>query len=146
MLLSVLGRWFCCCWFVVDCYSHYRILQLFYILLLYVHSCFAIILMGKRESWLLCLVCLPGVLWLLCGYSNQCHGFVCSLWLWYSLTIFECNSCEQRWPWRICTFVGLVWAFVTVKNSHVVTEMAIECHFVRAAKDMASLHICTGLP
>ena len=34
---------------------------MFYILLLYVHSYFAIILMGKRESWLLCLVCLPGV-------------------------------------------------------------------------------------
>ena len=28
-------------------------------LILYVHSCFAIILIGKRESWLLCLVCLP---------------------------------------------------------------------------------------
>ena len=28
---------------------------------LYVHSSFAIILMGKRESWLLCLVCPPGV-------------------------------------------------------------------------------------
>ena len=41
--------------------------------------------MGKRESWLLCLVCLPGVSWLLCGYSSQCYGFVCSLWLWYSL-------------------------------------------------------------
>ena len=24
--------------------------------------------------------------------------------------------------------------------------MATECHFVRAAKDLASLHICTGLP
>ena len=29
--------------------------------LLYVHSSIAIILMGKRESWFLCLVCLPGV-------------------------------------------------------------------------------------
>ena len=37
-------------------------------------------------------------------------------------------------------------AFVTVQNSHVVTQMAILCHFVRAAKDLASLHICTGLP
>ena len=37
--------------------------------------------------------------------------------------------------------LGLVLAFVTVKNSHVVTQMAIECHFVRAAKDVASLHI-----
>ena len=42
--------------------------------------------------------------------------------------------------------LGLVWAFVTVQNSHVVTQMAIVCHFVRAAKDLASLHICTGLP
>ena len=24
--------------------------------------------------------------------------------------------------------------------------MTIDCHFVRAAKDLASLHICTGLP
>ena len=36
--------------------------------------------MGKREGWLLCLVCLPGVSWLLCGYSSQWHGFVCRLW------------------------------------------------------------------
>ena len=36
--------------------------------------------------------------------------------------------------------------FVTVQNSYVVTQMAIECHFVRAAKDLASLPICTGLP
>ena len=36
-----------------------------------------------RESWLLCLVCLPGVSWLLCGSFSRCHGFVCSLWLWY---------------------------------------------------------------
>ena len=42
--------------------------------------------------------------------------------------------------------LGLVWAFVTFQNSHVVTQMAIEYHFVRAAKDLASLHICTGLP
>ena len=34
---------------------------MFHILLVYVHSCFAIILKGKRENWLLCLVCLPGV-------------------------------------------------------------------------------------
>ena len=28
-------------------------------------------------------VCLPGVSWLLCDSSSRCHGFVCSLWLWY---------------------------------------------------------------
>ena len=41
--------------------------------------------------------------------------------------------------------LGLVWAFVTVQNSQKVTQMAIECHFVRAAKDLANLHIYTGL-
>ena len=40
-----------------------------------------------RESWLLCLVCPSGVSWLLCGSSSWCHGFVCSLWLWYFLII-----------------------------------------------------------
>ena len=40
-----------------------------------------------RESWLLCLICLPGVLWGLSGSSSRCHGVVCSLWLWYFLII-----------------------------------------------------------
>ena len=39
----------------------------------------------------------------------------------------------------------VVKAFVTVQKSHVMAQMAIECHFVRAAKALASLHICTGL-
>ena len=49
-----------------------------------------------RESWLLCLVCLPGVSWWLGGSSTRCQGVVCSLWLWYFLiilTIFEFD-----WP------------------------------------------------
>ena len=70
--------------------------------------------MGKRASWLLRLVCLPGVLWLVCGYSSQCHGFVCSLWLWYSLTIFGCHSCEQWWLWRVCTFA---WSSLSLRHS-----------------------------
>ena len=37
--------------------------------------------------WLLCLVSLLGVSWLLRGSSSRCHGFVCSLWLWYFLVI-----------------------------------------------------------
>ena len=41
----------------------------------------------ERQSWLLCLVCLPGVFWLLCGSSSQCQGAVCSLWVWYFLII-----------------------------------------------------------
>ena len=40
-----------------------------------------------RESWLLCLICLTGVLWWLSGSSSRCHGVVCSLWLWYFLII-----------------------------------------------------------
>ena len=41
---------------------------------------------------LLCLICLPGVLWWLSGSSSRCPGLVCGLWLWYFLiilTIFD---------------------------------------------------------
>ena len=41
----------------------------------------------RRESWLLCLICLPGVSWWLSGSSSRCHGVVCGLWLWYFLII-----------------------------------------------------------
>ena len=61
--------------------------------LLCVHSSFAIISMGKR------FVCLPGVSWLLCGSSSQCHRVVCSLSLWYFLiilTIFYTCGCPQN--------------------------------------------------
>ena len=68
--------------------------------------------MGKRERE--SLVCLPGVSWLLGGYSSQCHGFVCSLWLWYSLTIFGRHSCKQRWHWRVCTFA---WSSLSLRHS-----------------------------
>ena len=40
-----------------------------------------------RESWLLCLICLPGVSLWLGGSSSRCHRVVCSLWLWYFLII-----------------------------------------------------------
>ena len=40
-----------------------------------------------RESWLLYLICLPGVSWWLSGSSSRCHGVVCGLWLWYFLII-----------------------------------------------------------
>ena len=44
-------------------------------------SSFAIILTRKRESWLLCLNCLPYVLRLLvfCGSSSRFLGLVCSV-------------------------------------------------------------------
>ena len=56
----------------------------------------------------------PGVSRLLCGFSSQCHGFVCCLWLWYSLTTFVCHSCEQRWLWRVCTFA---WSSLSLRHS-----------------------------
>ena len=40
-----------------------------------------------RESWLLCLICLPGVSWWLSGSSSRCHRVACSLWLWNFLII-----------------------------------------------------------
>ena len=40
-----------------------------------------------RGSWLLYLICLPGVSWWLSGSSSRCHGVVCGLWLWYFLII-----------------------------------------------------------
>ena len=51
-----------------------------------VHSGFAIILMGKEE--LAALLSLSScVSWLFCCSSSRCHGFVCSLCLWYFLII-----------------------------------------------------------
>ena len=46
-----------------------------------------------RESWLLCLICLPGVSWWLSGSSSQCHRVVCVLWLWYFLIILTYCFC-----------------------------------------------------
>ena len=48
-----------------------------------------------RESWLLCLICLPGVSWCLSGSSSRCHGVVCSLWSWYFLIILTYNFWQK---------------------------------------------------
>ena len=58
----VLRRWFCCCWLFVYCYSHCGSLQLLCFVLRYFMS--TQVLRSSwlgRESWLLCLICLPGV-------------------------------------------------------------------------------------
>ena len=47
-----------------------------------------------RESWLLCLICFPGVSWWLSGSSSRCHGVVCGLWLWYFLIILTYYFCK----------------------------------------------------
>ena len=55
-----------------------------------------------RESWLPCLICLPGVLWWLSGSSSRCHGVVCGSWLWYFLIklsyYFCCHSLDMYYP------------------------------------------------
>ena len=84
-LLSVLRQWFCCCWLFVYCWESV-------IVLCFVVRCFVSVLVLQsswygRESWLLCLICLPGVLWWLSGSSSLCHRVVCCLWLWYFLII-----------------------------------------------------------
>ena len=67
---------------------------MFNILLLYVHSCFAIIMMGKRERELAALLslsswCLVIVVWLFLSVPWVCLQFVIVI-----LTIFGCHSCE----------------------------------------------------
>ena len=91
-LLSVLGRWFCCCWLFVCCCSHCGGLWLFCVALCPFWCCSR--LYGEGGGCLLCLVCLPGVSWWLGGSSSRCRGVVCGLWLWYfliMLTIFDQN-------------------------------------------------------
>ena len=60
--------------------------------LLYVHSSLRSSWLG-RETWLLYLVCLPGVLWLFYDSISRCRGFVCILWFRYFLIILTNYFC-----------------------------------------------------
>ena len=86
------------------------------------------------SSW-----CLVIVVWLFLSVPSVCD---CDTHLLF-LGVIHANSDGFG---ESAHLLGLVCAFDTVQNSHVVTQIAIECHFVRALKDLASLHICTGLP
>ena len=88
------------------------------------------------SSW-----CLVIAVWLFLSVPWVCLQFVIVI-LTYSLLLF-CGVIHANSDGfgESAHLLGLVWAFVTVQNSHVVTQMAIECHFVRAAKDLASLNI-----
>ena len=57
---------------------------------------FILVLQLCRDSWLLCFFSLPGVSWLLCGSSLQCHGFICSLWFRY-FQIIRTYSFYSTW-------------------------------------------------
>ena len=88
-LLSVLWRWFCFSSLFVYCFT--PILEVCIVLCFVVRYLMSILVLQSswwgRESWLLCLICLPGVSWWLSGSSSRCHGVVCGLWLWYFLII-----------------------------------------------------------
>ena len=103
-LLSVLRRWFCCCWplFIVFPLWESAIVLCFVVR----NFMFILVLQSSwwgRESWLLCLICLPGVSWWLSGSSSRCHGVVCGLWLWYLLTILTPSSQIFYWLFQYST-------------------------------------------
>ena len=76
-------RIFCCCWFI------WLLLPLWdFVIVL----CFVVLYFMSILVMQLCLVCRPGVSWLLSGSSSRCHGFVCSLWLLYFLIILTYYS------------------------------------------------------
>ena len=96
----------------------------------------SILVLGKREreSLMLCLVCLPGVT---CSFMIVIFPNHTQLFFWGVIHLNSDGFGESA------HLLGLVLAIVTVQNSYVVAQMAIECLFVRAAKALASLHICT---
>ena len=63
-------------------------------------------------------------------------------------------DCDTHYFWMsfmrtAMAFATFAWSSLSLPHSLKFScgdSMAIECHFVRAAKDLASLHICTGLP
>ena len=67
-----------------------------------------------RESWLLCLICLPGVSWWLSGSSSRCHGVVCGLWLWYFLIILTYYFCWYKGFWGdfLC-LISCLWSIIS---------------------------------
>ena len=72
--------------------------------LLYIHSSFAITLMGKRE--LVALLCLYACFLVIVVWSSsRCHRFFCSLWLWYFLIILTYYFWLASWLSCLLCFV-----------------------------------------
>ena len=70
-----------------------------------------------RESWLLCLICLPGVSWWFSGSSSRCPGVVCSL------------CCGISWSYSL--FLHLILghhghASKTIAGSHIVVHLYLD--------------------
>ena len=101
-----------------------------------------------RESWSLCLVCLPGVSWWLCGSTWRCNRLVCGLWMvfpestsfHYVDTVFlasedTCMHAPHAFVYFACV-CGLRWVF----NSYFCSESRLlfifatsvwRCHYVK---------------
>ena len=71
-----------------------------------------------RESWLLYLICLPGVSWWLSGSSSRCQGVVCSLWLWYFLIILtyylDGNLSTREWPIKLVMVYHITYRLIGI--------------------------------
>ena len=76
-----------------------------------------------RESWLLCLICLPGVSTWLSGTSSRCHGVVCNLWLWYFLIILT-NYFLSHCVWEWNNAMQLNW--LTTSGLQIIS--VVSCH------------------
>ena len=105
------------------------------IVLCFVVRCFVSVLVLQsswwgRESWLLCLICLPGVSWWLSGSSSRCHRVVCSLWLWHFLiilTYYFCYTCNLKFLLthflKTANIISTKVFIRTVRSSMVYTQM-----------------------
>ena len=124
-LMPFLRRWICCCRFVA--YYYFECWSLYFLCFVVRYFMSILVLQSswwERESWLLCLVCLPGVSWLLRDSSSWFHGFICSLWLCFFLiklayhfsnlnSIFA-EKCQQYMTINICVLC-LLWLVLLVK-------------------------------
>ena len=79
--------------------------------------------MGKRESWLLCLVCLPGVSLLLGGSSSRCN-WVC---LQFVIVVFP----DHTHLLFLKTTLGLIACFQE-ECCEKVDVVLLTIHFIRS--------------
>ena len=70
-----------------------------------------------RESWLLCLICLPGVSWWLSGSSSRCHGVVCGLWMLYFLNILTYYFIKDSQPYSSFGLGLYTFVWATMKEN-----------------------------
>ena len=146
-LVSVLRRWFFCCWlFLFILLPLWESLAVLCFVVRYFMS--ILVLQSSwlgRESWLLCLVCLPGVSWRLCASSSRYHGFVCDLWLWYFLIIltYFFYYTNIQLPWCSLTpsiiYLQATKHRIQVKSLAILDSKAIDTTWHAAAKPIVTV-------